>query len=225
MQRVIQWTDGCASQYKSKGPFSHISHATSDLDCAQFERHFFGSRHGKGPSDGTSGLIKHHIDSAVKANQAVVSNAEEMFQYLEQSFTKDPPGPCSHSRRVYFLVRDGAVDRPRLDRMVKTVAGTRHIHCVRSTGLQDFTIDTRPLSCFCPGCESRSASCSNEAHASEWQRVELTPTNTGNTDQYPFPRNDKESKTNSTYDFHYRFRVSWMFCVESHKPACITNTL
>ena len=70
-----------------------------------------------------SGLIKHHVDSAVKSNQAVVSNVKEMFRYLQQSFTKDPPGPCSHSRRVYFLVHDEAVDRPRLDRMVNTVVG------------------------------------------------------------------------------------------------------
>ena len=201
VQRVIQWTDGCASQYKSKGPFSDISHATSDLDCAQFERHFFGSRHGKGPSDGMSGLIKHHVDSAVKSNQAVVRNAEEMFDYLQQSFTKDPSEPCSHSRRVYFLVRDGTVDRPRLDRMVKTVAGTRHIHCVRSTGLEDFTIDTRPLSCFCPGCESRSAPCSNAAHASEWQKVELTPTNTGILFQDIL--HAVQCKTNSTYNVHF----------------------
>ena len=143
VQRVIQWTDGCASQYKSKGPFSDISHATSELDCVQLERHLFGLRHS---------LIKHHVDSDVKLNQAVVSDTKEMFEYLQQSFTKDPPGPCSHSRRVYFLdyllesftkdlpgpsvtvnvcsyhVRDGEIGRPRLDRIAKTIAGTRNMH-------------------------------------------------------------------------------------------------
>ena len=93
----------------------------------QFERHFYGSRHGKGPSDGMSGLIKHIVDSAVISNQAVVNNAEEMFDYKQQSFTKDPPGSCSHS--VYFLVRMEKLILPRLDRMV-TVARTRNIHCL-----------------------------------------------------------------------------------------------
>ena len=93
VHRVIQWTDGCASQYKSKGPYSDISHATSELDCVQLERHLFGLRHS---------LIKHHVDSAVKLNQAVVSHTKEMFEYLQQSFTKDLPGPCSHSKRVFL---------------------------------------------------------------------------------------------------------------------------
>ena len=93
VQRVIQWTDGCVSRYKSKGPFSDISHATSELDCVQLERHLFGLRHSP---------IKHHVDSAVKLNQAVVSDTKEMFEYLQQSFTKDLPGSCSHSKRVFL---------------------------------------------------------------------------------------------------------------------------
>ncbi|KAK7093013.1 hypothetical protein V1264_008674 [Littorina saxatilis] len=30
LQRIITWTDGCASQYKSKGPFADISHVFQD---------------------------------------------------------------------------------------------------------------------------------------------------------------------------------------------------
>ena len=51
IDHIIQWTDGCGAQYKSKGPFVDISCALQDLHCT-LERNFFGSRHGKGPSDG-----------------------------------------------------------------------------------------------------------------------------------------------------------------------------
>ena len=182
VQRVIQWTDGCASQYKSKGPFSDISHSTTDLGCTQLERHFFGSRHGKGPSDGMSGIIKHHVDTAVKACQVVVQNAKEMFIFLQQTFTKDPEGPCAHSRRVFFYVETEDITRPRSARMVKTVTGTRDIHSVRSTDHQNFTLDVRQLSCLCLECQLQSGSCNNDAHVRNWQRIELTPVNKGTID-------------------------------------------
>ena len=51
VSHVIQWTDGCAAQYKSRGPFADITHSMEDLD-ATLERNFYGSRHGKGASDG-----------------------------------------------------------------------------------------------------------------------------------------------------------------------------
>ena len=56
LENSVQWTDGCASQYKSKGPFANISCALEDFGCT-FEHNFFGSRHGKGPSDGESAVV------------------------------------------------------------------------------------------------------------------------------------------------------------------------
>ena len=49
--KQVQFTDGCGYQYKSKGPFTDISNAEVELGHT-VQRNFFGSRHGKGPSDG-----------------------------------------------------------------------------------------------------------------------------------------------------------------------------
>ena len=57
VKKVIEFTDGCAGQYKSKLPFSDISFSGEDM-AAKTERHHFGSCHGKGPSDGVSGVVK-----------------------------------------------------------------------------------------------------------------------------------------------------------------------
>ena len=48
LDHIIQWADGCAPQYKSKGPFADVSCAAQDYNCT-LDRNFFGSRHGKGP--------------------------------------------------------------------------------------------------------------------------------------------------------------------------------
>ena len=47
---IIQFSDNCASQYKLKGPFQHIS--TSKIPTM---RNYFGANHGKGPSDAATG--------------------------------------------------------------------------------------------------------------------------------------------------------------------------
>ena len=46
IETKTQYTDGCASQYKSVNAFKDIASDTKNVT-----RNFFGSRHGKGPSD------------------------------------------------------------------------------------------------------------------------------------------------------------------------------
>ena len=63
--QIVQWSDGCAVQYKSKGPFVDI--AASHLDHGiTIQRSYFGARHGKGPYDGEAAVVKQHATTAVK---------------------------------------------------------------------------------------------------------------------------------------------------------------
>ena len=57
VNKVIEFTDGCGSQYKSKLPFSDISFSGEDM-AVKRERHHSGSCHGKGPSDGVSAKLR-----------------------------------------------------------------------------------------------------------------------------------------------------------------------
>ena len=65
------------------------------------------------------------------AGTAVISNAEELFLYLQESFLKKQPPfeGCCHSLRSFFWV--GEVDRDGTDRIAKTVKGTRSFHTVK----------------------------------------------------------------------------------------------
>ena len=123
---VLQWTHGAASQYKSKGPFADI--AASDVDFSmRVERCFFGSRHGKGPCDGESAVVKHHAATAVKAKQAIISTAKDFFEYgANGPLTKNPdPNKCSHFVRKFIWVPADMIERNRPTRMMKTVKGTK----------------------------------------------------------------------------------------------------
>ena len=66
----VQFTDGCSCQYKSREPFSDISMSQSELGH-NVVRNYFGSRHGKGPSDREGGVIKSKVESLVKSNRPV----------------------------------------------------------------------------------------------------------------------------------------------------------
>ena len=46
---LIHLSNGCSSQYKSKGPLADIAHSSEDYDF-KISHHYYGSRHGKGAS-------------------------------------------------------------------------------------------------------------------------------------------------------------------------------
>ena len=172
LRHVIQWTDGCAAQYKSKGPFADISFANEDFDCT-WERNFFGSRHGKGASDGESAVVKHHASSAVKAGTAVIGSARELYEHCRASKLNKQPGEekCVHFLRTFFFVGSEDIQRQR-GREVKTVKGTRSLHSVRC--VEANRILTRELSCLCASCFHHAGQCSTVDVSGKWQTQQLS---------------------------------------------------
>ncbi|XP_072025409.1 uncharacterized protein [Amphiura filiformis] len=96
LEHIVEYTDGCGCQYKSRGPFGDISYATEDYGVDDFERLYFGSRHGKGPSDGVSGVVKSAVRRAVVSRRAVINTAEEMYTYCKEELSRES---CKGQRR------------------------------------------------------------------------------------------------------------------------------
>ena len=67
ISHIVKQMDGSGSQNKSKDPFVDISYALQDVHCT-LERIFcfFCSRHGKGPSDGKSAMVKSQVTTAME---------------------------------------------------------------------------------------------------------------------------------------------------------------
>ena len=74
---IMQFCDNCSSQYKSKGPFQYIANAVIPTI-----RNYFGSNHGKGPSDSATGRVKSAIVRARNARVSELKNAHEVFEFL-----------------------------------------------------------------------------------------------------------------------------------------------
>ena len=76
--KVILFSDGAPTQYKNRISFADCFFAPFDFGV-QTERHYFGSCHGKGPSDREIGVVKKTVNRYVKARQTNVASAEDFF--------------------------------------------------------------------------------------------------------------------------------------------------
>ena len=137
-KRSIEWSDGCAAQYKSKLPFYLLQRRGSN--GLPVSRHYFGSRHGKNPSDGESAVVKSAVCRAVQCRRAVVRGAEDFFKFVSANLKKGGE-MCSHFKRDFIYVRASDIPRPRMN--VKPLPGTRSIQSLEA---QDGCIKHRNLS-------------------------------------------------------------------------------
>ena len=177
LQKLVQFSDGCSAQYKSRTTFTDISFGTEDLNIPVVQRHYFGSRHGKNPCDGEGGVVKCSVSRAVKSKpDIIVNDSHSLYQYCKEHMTRDATkdGKCCHSRRWFIYVKDGDINRNRPDRTkVATLPGTRKLHAVQGVG--PYKVQSRQLSCFCNACvhEESGARCANSDVVSKWTNRKL----------------------------------------------------
>ena len=86
INKLVHFSDGAPTQYKCKVNFCDASFSNNDFGFVT-ERHYFGSRHGKGPCDREIGVLKKHVSLSVKARLVEVGNAKELFHILTQNHT------------------------------------------------------------------------------------------------------------------------------------------
>ena len=142
IQKVIQFTDNCTSQYKCYMSFAYISKCTMPL-----ERHYFGEGHGKGPSDASVGRTKKEVDAAIHGGLVDIQKTEDLVDYCRASLATPlpEPGTCVHFQRLFVHI-------PMVDRSIQShiapIAGSSKMHCICNTG-DPFMVSIREASCFC----------------------------------------------------------------------------
>ncbi|XP_035828107.1 uncharacterized protein LOC118477192 [Aplysia californica] len=83
MSKLVIFSDGCSSQYKSKLPFLYLSRY---VDCGiSIERCFFGARHGKNPCDAPGGLLKQAAFRAVQSRRCVIQNSVDLLHFAQDT--------------------------------------------------------------------------------------------------------------------------------------------
>ncbi len=165
LNTVIRFSDQCAAQYKSRGPFLDISNAEEEYGL-YVQHHYFGSRHGKGPSDGETAVVKRMASSAIAAGRAEINNAKDLYDFCTRDMTRDSnEGSCQHFRRKFFFIEEVNRDRGHNNVALRTIKGTRLLHSIR--GHMEGRMYTRNLSCFCNGCTNMGI-CQNKEYVDPW---------------------------------------------------------
>ncbi len=175
VNHLIEFTDTCASQYRSKNAFKAIAQfADTEIKVT---RCYFGSRHGKGPSDGAVAVVKSAAKRAVKARKTIIQDAKDMYCYLQENMQvgKDAEGTsCSHYLRTFFYADDSDIGSKSQQGIApKTVPGTLSIYSVTTSSDDGDAVYVRNLSCLCNGCLSSSGSCENTKYVDPWETVSL----------------------------------------------------
>ena len=80
IKTVHEFTDGCASQYKSRHCFGSLNVAAKELGVP-YIRNFYETAHAKGPQDAAGGFIKHAADMAVLRGQVVIQSARDFYKF------------------------------------------------------------------------------------------------------------------------------------------------
>ena len=169
---VVEFDDGASSQYKSFRSFEDISKSMSRFGV-KIVRAYYGSRHGKGPSDGVTAVVKRAVKQAV-INGEHIQSAEAMFNYCDKNLTRSGSGDCCHSQCSFFNVKH--IDRTGTHTALP-VQGSRKMQMVESLGPMDVKMSN--LACFCDSCMSefkghREGTCENQMYVQPAVRFLLT---------------------------------------------------
>ena len=152
--KLVVFSDGCTSQYKGKGSFADLS-----LKTIPIERNFFGSDHGKSECDGEVGCVNKAVDMAVLGRKVVVSNADDMYTWCSTNLCLDEVG----SKRRFFLVKPGDINRDREVTNVATLQGCRKLHQVVNVPFSPYKLLVKKLSCYCILCNNgQTEDCPNK---------------------------------------------------------------
>ncbi|KAI8789433.1 CAunnamed protein product [Biomphalaria glabrata] len=106
---------------------------------------------------------------------AIISDAKGLFLWAKEYMTKAEPT----SKRTFFLVEQGEINRDRPDRSnekIRSLQGSRSVHAVR--GITPYNIAYRKRSCFCFPCRNSDGSqCLHDEICGSWNMFKLQKQN------------------------------------------------
>ena len=161
IMEIIDFTDQCSGQYKSRFIFHNITKFN-----IPYTRHFYGVKHGKDPSDRAGGRFKKCMCNAVKAKQTF-QNATDVDEYCKQAYFVQEK--CSktneiHNKSYRLKTKNGHIQKivfnhpvivRKADEKLNGIAGSHdYMHAVHNTGVRG-VVQYRFFDCCCYGCTTQ----------------------------------------------------------------------
>ena len=190
---LVQFSDNCASQYKSRRPFAEMSRNPIPI-----VRIFFGEKHGKGAVDGLFGRIKNWIDYNVRCKQFVVSTAEEFLQVCQDNYVlktthRTENCPLDHVFIKFDFLYPRDIRRKQDCDLEQGIPGTRSFYMVKNTPNM-LELKVKHVPCVCRGCLFDDGPCINEEFSDPWQVVKLEPVKGESTTKHEKQRDPRKHR-------------------------------
>ena len=110
ISKFHEFTDGCAAQYKSRYSIGDLSSFFADFGF-QINRNYFETSHAKWEHDTAGSNVKQKGSHAVLRKAAVIRNAKDMENYLNENFRSPSAttydsrkNPLGLARQIFFYV-------------------------------------------------------------------------------------------------------------------------
>ena len=178
IMEIIDFTDQCSGQYKSRFTF----HSMTKFNIP-YTRHFYGVKHGKGPSDKAGGRFKKCMRNAVKAKHTF-QNANDVYEYCKEAyFVQEKCNETNELHNERLKTNNGHIQKivfnhpvivPQADEKLNGIAGSHdYMHAVCNTGVCG-VMQYRFFDCCCYGCTTHKEECSQQDYANDWTTFCLT---------------------------------------------------
>lgn len=162
IENMVEFTDGCSCQYKSRNCMGDISTACGTLNYSKISRNFYETSHAKGPQDAAGGFLKKQADLAVLRGKCEIQSAKDFFQFANTNLTEPKSG--IYKRRIFRYI--GNINRDERANEYKPVRDNRKIHHISSLSISPKRLSVANLSCYeCNKCLfDDNAKCKNSEY-------------------------------------------------------------
>ena len=170
VETMIEFTDGCSQQYKSRHCLGDLSYSCKELRYNNLTRNFFETAHARGSQDAAGGLIKRQCDMAVYRGK-IIQNAQKMYEFANENLCSvSSTAKCS--RRIFRYLDSNEISRNR-DRYFDKVLNNRKIH--QATVVDEGILNIRNLSCYtCEKCvEGNYKECHNDEYLGKRKYIQM----------------------------------------------------
>ena len=180
IMEIIDFMDQCSGQSKSKFTFHNITKFN-----IPYTRHFYGVKHGKGPSDRAGGRFKKFMRNAVKAKHTF-QNVNDVYEYCKEAYFIQEK--CNETNKIHnesdrLKTKNGHIQKivfnhpvivRNRDEKLNGIAGSHdYMHAVHNTGVRG-VVQYRFFDCCCYGCTTHNEECSQQDYANDWTTFCLT---------------------------------------------------
>ena len=176
---IIEWTDHCSNQYKSRKAFFTLT-----MMEIPTTHNFFGVKHGKGPSDRAGAHFKNFVSGVVKSRKARLVTVNDLAMYSVEKYENQVKCSGDHehnenskmTHQAHNLIKvihtDGEIPRNNKFQNTVTYKGTCNIHTIGNTGIEGI-MEKRDMSCCCPKCLYDEDECLFPEYADVWTLISV----------------------------------------------------